>query len=622
MPEHNLLDISNYQEQPGLKRFIDWRVLKDDPLNFEGIWIKSSEGESVDFYPVADFKRQVAGARSVGFLSVQPYHFYYYHVPMDIDADGELEWYILNPTLMAQAFFKSCDGFTFSHPMVDLEDPYIMRFLTYSDTASANAAIAFASKVMAHIHKYLLEVERLFGARPDIYSADWWWSPIARLLLDNGRASELAWVSNYKWIVANYTLGGPIVPAGVRRDHIIAWQRTSTPKPYVKGIPTGMIAPGSNLDIDQWVGSEQQWLDYTGTNVIEVPMTGTYKTTVPMSERGRLTWFSDEDKKVDIAGVCAASDAVFLAMVSQATGTMLVKKDAAFPTWVDRLSVPGLGVVTLDANLFWNKEIDKDKFTARTMWVNETIRAIIDQWRSVAIPYYQWDAKKLEINSATGWHKLAGLVLLMTSTTYVKTGTGVNGMWQTALIDDITKVLRTLMDGGYIPLVPIYLAASWDFYKTYDGDETFKPELMIASGQLAGMGITRVWGKPQAGLMAEVPMGTPLETLSEAWAFVPGNDFAYPYSPKAANMQFFVYSFGRILAKSAFYAGASLSPITSAVWCDTASEMGKSLGATITPPPVVIPPVPIPELVTLQAQVTSIQTKLELLYSTLVDGLK
>ncbi len=344
---------------------------------------------------------------------------------------------------------------------------------------------------------------------------------------------------------------------------------------------------GGQLDWNVFDGSLNEMLNWAGMKGSET-MTGIYKSSVPMAQRGRFAWLSADDKNIDISGACMGVDALMLGMCSQASGNMTVLKDAAFQTWAGRATVPVLGVISMDQNLFWNKEITLPVFQARTMWTNETLRAIIDQWRSEQIPQAEWDAHKLNITAGSGWHKLGGLVLFM-STTMAK-GSQINGMWQQAIVDDLLKPLTTLMQGGYIPSVPIYLMASSAWYKVYDGDSSWVPGARIASKQLAGLGLTRVYGQDEPGLITDAaPMAKPMTAMSELWQYVPADTYTYPIKLTGGiDFQFFVFSFNRLRVSSMFYPVAAITPVTVGVWCDTAANMG--LGTVTTTPPIVVPP--------------------------------
>lgn len=313
-------------------------------------------------------------------------------------------------------------------------------------------------------------------------------------------------------------------------------------------------------------------------------MTGIYNTVVPIANRGHFVWFSSDDKQIDIQSVNTQTEAIFLRCVTQETGNMTVLSDPAFQTWVDRASVP-VAVIGIDQNLAWNKEITLPKWQARTMWENETFKAFINQWRSVPIPQSEWDAEKLNITAVAGWHKINAIVLHMTS--YLTKGSVVNGMWQTAMVDDLLKPLTSLMQGGYIPTVKIYVAASSDWWEMYRTDTTWELSKRIQSGQVAGAGMLRVWGKSTLGLIEEAPMSSPAPTLAELWQYGVDENYTYPVKLDGIEFQFFLYSWNRIRATNVFYKDAIVTPTACGLWCDTAAAMLETLGVAPEEPPVV-----------------------------------
>lgn len=254
------LDISGYQEYDW--KFIDWPALKADPLNFRFIWIKCQEGSllpaDAGSYPLDVVKRQVAGAKSVGFEAINLYHFYWYQLQQNVG--GVWKWVPLDPKAQARAFYETylLSGCEIRHPMTDIEDPLVGQFLTWYDTPTANAALAFARKLNASLQDYHAEIYRLFGVRPDIYTGKWWLDPWNKIMRSNGYDSELAWMDDHRWILADYD-GELSVPSYIPLDNVIAWQRTSTPVPPVQGIPTGHVVPGDALDIDRWMLSDAEF---------------------------------------------------------------------------------------------------------------------------------------------------------------------------------------------------------------------------------------------------------------------------------------------------------------------------------------------------------------------------
>lgn len=381
------------------------------------------------------------------------------------------------------------------------------------------------------------------------------------------------------------------------------WQYSSRIRPPVQGFPYD-----HQYDWNVFYGSVDQMKQWMNKKEITPTMAGTYKTNVLTKDRGHFVWLSGDDKNVDMVGVSAGTDAAFLRMCSQVTGNMTVSKDNAFPIWTDRATKPVVGVVEMDQNLFWNKEIDLNKFKARTMWTNETLKAILEQWHIAQIPQAEWDAKKLNITAKEGWHNISGLVLFM-STTYAKSSL-IGGAWQQAIVDDLLKPLTTLMEGGYIPTVKIYVMASWDWYRVYATNPEWNPAARIANKQLAGLGLTRVWGQSATGLMTEVPMAIPYATLAEVWQHAPADNYVYPISLEEIDFQFFVFSFNRLRANGAFYPGATVTPITCGMWCDTAANMGLGSNVVVPPPePPVDPPVEPPVDPLLEARVKALEDK-------------
>lgn len=580
------LDINAFYQQYPWKK-INWRELKDDPLDFRFIWIKCSEGTDAVSY-VEGAAECVVGARSVGFEAINPYH-YYLHQYADWSS-GAAVWRVISAKDQAQAFYDSAKaaGFAAGHPMMDWEDPLIDQFLQWSDTDSINKAIAFARKLNAHLQAYTYAIRDLFGVLPDAYTGKWWLDKFIPLLIGNGYAAETLWLKDLYYILADYD-GTLNIPDYIPADHVIAWQETSSPVPPVMGIPTGRVVPGDALDIDRWMLSEEQFLLWSGQKENET-MAGTYKTNVPQADRGRFVILSDEDKKVDVAAVCAGVDGLGLAMVSQQVSGMLVKKDGAFQIYAGRATVPAAAIVVMDQDLFWKKEIDLNKFqdsSARNMWNNETLRAMLEQWRSNPIPEAEWNAKKLNISAGDGgWLPISAIWLHMATMINPVHNAQIGGAWQMAIVDDLLKPLTTLMQGGYIPKVPIYVMASGDWYKKYAGDTGWKIGDRIGNGQVAGCGVLRVWGREENGLVTELaPMVTPLDSVRQLWTYVPSESYSYPVTMNGSNFQFFVFSYNRLRATDMFYSGSEITPATCGTWCDTQEAMHKALNWTgeVTP---------------------------------------
>lgn len=440
--------------------------------------------------------------------------------------------------------------------------------------------------------------------RIGIYSATWFTGSHSPPMLE--------WIGDYPLWWAHYYDGG----TGRRT---MSWEdlNNTPPQPFKVWMPTDkfnwtiwqysstIMSPSQNANYD-WNAFDgtlekmKAWVfNKIETEVPTTTMPSIYKEDVPLTTRGNFIIISSSDKQVDLDGVSSGTDAVMMKMCSQATNSMLVAKDAAFPIWVDRATKPVIGLVEMDQNLFWNKEITLPVFQSRNMWTNETFRSIIEQWRSVPISQNEWDAKSLNINANSGWHKLNGLVLMMSTT--VAKASAINGLWQSAIINDILKPLNTLMEGGYIPTIPIYLMASWNWYSFYAADQGWNPKQWLANKQLAGLGVMRPWGQNFTGLITDsAPMATPADKLSDVWQYCPSNDFKYPFNVDGINYSFFVYSYNRLRARDMFYAGtpdSNVSPVTCGLWYDTVEVMAKELGSKVVviPPQIEPPVVPVNE---------------------------
>lgn len=601
------LDINPfYQEQAQYNRLINWPALYDSPLKPRFIWIKVAEGTDGESY-TEGAAREVIGAKSVGFDAINPYH-YYLHRWCDWST-GAAIWREIPVADQALAFFTAAQAANFppGHPMEDWEDPLIDQFLRWSDTESANRAIAYARKLNAHLKAYHLENERLFGCQVDAYTGAWWLDKWVPLLINNGYTSEVAWIGECYYILADYD-GTLNIPDYIPADHVIAWQETSSPVAYfgepVDGIPTGRAVPGDALDIDRWMRSEAEYNEWCGRK----------QEGNPVSDRAHFVLISDEDKNVNVPAICKSVDTIGMMMVNQLVDGMIVHKDTGFQTWAGRATKPVVGVVGLDQDLFWKKEIDLDDFKARNMWSNETIRAILDQWRSAPIPASEWAAQHLNITAASGWHDIKALWLMMQTTTNPKHGSQIGGEWQMAIVEDLLKALTPLMDGGYIPKIPIFVMACHTWYKLYEGDEGWRLKAYIENGQVAGLGVMRTWGsspETEPGLITDVaPMALIADSVSEFWQYEPSAGYAYPFNLDYADYKFFVWSFNRLMASDMFYDGAAVTPAAVGSWNMTAAEVAELLSAEVEP----IDPEPQPEMVTiLKTEYTGLLLKAETL---------
>lgn len=558
------LDCSLYQEQAVYGRFIDWFKLKaDQQYKFQGVWIKIAEGAGTGNYPLVDAKRQVDGAKLASFRAINGYHFYYFQWFSTVAN----RWYQINATEEAQTFadaWLAC-GVPGLHPMSDCEDPFVGKFLTWTDTVSANAAIAFARRLNAHLKKYHEEIAHLIGKKPDIYSGAWWWDRWGTLILQY-YPDEALWWKDYKYILADY-VGGLDLPAGFTPDMVIAWQKTSTPPHPVDGIPTGHVVPGDALDVDQWMGTEEQFEEWCGEEVNT--MAGTYVQTTPQESRASLVVLSDEDT-VDISQVAAGCDAVILKMLAMVE-THLVA-DTQFKQRVG-LAGTALGLLSLDASYLveWSLGVVESE----PWYDSKFLKALLNQWRLVPISEADWSAHILNLRANDGkWAPLRGLVLYLWNTA--------TPLWQLATLKYALKYLTIFMADGHLPKVPVFVLADAAFFRTNDIDAIWQNGLlgMLQNQSIAGVGILEV-GKP--GLFTEVPLATPLASVGDIFQFRPSNTYKYSFVPYGfeTDVWFDIYSWNR------FKVAGIPAPLMVGCWCDTVEEMKEFLGVTNPPPPPV-----------------------------------
>lgn len=450
----NGLDIlAEYQEQAAYGKFIDWTALKADPLNFRFIWIKCSEGGEDAAY-IEGAARCVRGARSVNFEAVNPYH-YYLHL-----------WYgqIMSATYQANAFYRSAQasGFGKCRPMTDLEDPQIKAPCTFTDTEGANRAVAFARNLSKNLKAYHEAIAALFGVKPDIYTGKWWLDYWVPLLIKNGYGVEVAWMNDYRFILADYN-GGLDYPDYIPRDHVIAWQKTSSPVPPVQGIPTGRVVPGDALDIDQWLLGEPEFLEWAKG---EQPM-ATRAYLIPPETCARILTLTQEDARSTVApkdwGVTAV---IIRAGASTGPGTWTVAVDLAWDPHQKAAqadAVPNVLWFELDPAWYrWNN-VDEGMVTDRSGHPDRqpVLQQILRCW--YGDPTATWEQMKSA--PAANWRKISGILLSQFNTVYQ--GQDVGDLWFTLSIADIFDQLRALMDGLQIPTVPLVLQISPELLQKY-----------------------------------------------------------------------------------------------------------------------------------------------------------
>lgn len=576
------LDISPYQENPPYNQFINWQELKADPLNFRFIWIKCSEGTDDTGY-IETAARQVAGAKSVNFEAINPYHYYLYQW-YSVEAG---KWNVLSATEQAAAFYAASKaaGFPTHHPMTDIEDPLVGQFLQWHDTPTANAALAFAKKLNAHLKSYHEEIMRLFGVRPDIYTGAWWWDRMGSLLLSYA-PGECAWWADYKFILADYD-GSLNYPLGIPASQVIAWQLTSTPVPPVRGIPTGHSTPGDALDIDVWMQSDEEFRIWAGQGENST-MASIHNQLTPQADRAKILTLKG-NQKITVTPANLSADAVILEMGGTdlwENGHMklFVKDNFAARCDLYAETMPVIGNFKLNVRWFSENDVDLDALRAWQLENNRVLNAVIQGWCAEAV---NWD--KILAGTAK-WHPLSALRIEMTDTDWYQDQTAVS-LWQAAGLLCIIEKIKSLQGAGKIPTIPVILYTGPWWLAMYDKDEF---EIQVLQSEAY-----KSWLWLELGQWVRTSTAT-FDDLAAIFAFPPEDTFIfksglYTY-PEGYFKRIIAHEFTGQAQKCKTVTDAAGNPtaVNLSLWCDTPAEMYEFLGfeAGTTPPeePPVEPP--------------------------------
>jgi len=563
-----ICDISEYQP------VIDWPRLAELGV---GIIVRCGQSNFED----GRFQEHYAKALAAGV----PVGIYFFFQPN------------LGPEVQITEFLRIYNGLAVKPKVISLD----VENIAYTDANGTKINILPPSPEIHSVWlmQWLQAVEKATGITPGIYTrADYWdaWVRRSGTKKVNYNGTEYTmpdWSHYWLWIASWTNYSSDIrMPKDWKTWKV--WQYEGG-----TGRQDGITGP---VDLNSYNGTQDQMIEFFGAKSKPMTPSGIYKQTVTNANKATFTLFSDDDKTVPVDKI--TSDLIMLKMVGQDTGTMLTHDDTAFKIRAGRVTNrPVFGWVNLDANMFWNKEITLPVFQNRGMYDNETVKSILKQWRVNAFTDNDWNNKTLNLKADDGgWIKLSGLVFLLYVTTYKAAGTYINGLWQMALLMDQLKVFKTLMDGGYIPKVPMYVAAPAVFYKFYATDPTFANLKNVT--QLSGIGIVETGA---AGLFTEAPMTTPLETMADIFKYRPADSYQYSFIPDGINPMFCLYSQNRFRV-SGF--GGTLSV---GLWSDTVVEMYKTLGysGAITPPvePPIEPPITPtdPDLAAVAARVTALE---------------
>lgn len=555
----NGLDISSYQEQPAYGKLIDWTALKADPFNFRFIWIKCAEGTDSTGY-VKDATRQAAGAKSVKFEAVNPYHFYYFQW----FSTAANRWYTLNAADQARAFRNAAQdaGMLICHPMTDIEDPFVGQFLVWSDTATADKALAFARRLNAHLKAYHEAVEFEFGVKPDIYTGAWWWDRMGVLLLANYPA-ECEWWGAYRFILADY-VGGLDYPGGIAADQVIAWQFTSTPTPPVQGIPTGHVVPGDALDCDRWMLSETEFLKWTGQNGGNT-MAGIYKTDVPLEDRAWVMEYRPDEKWTtaptpDNPGV----DAVILPMINMpwdGSHTRILVEPTFASRFTELGNIPVIAKVNVDAGFITTEGHQEQEVDGHTVWQNWVVTKMLD-----ALHIGPWTQGNL---NPADFRQIKAIIFEQTTEMdHQNPPREIGAFWQTKFFRYIVNHWRVLVQAGAVPNVPLLLKSNPEWLEKY--------QVWTGCADWLYLDISQ----PQLESTASYP------DLWSIYKFAVWNDFKYSFIPEGYEKRVMLFEFSNGKQRLSFLTGNNLAYLSKAF--DNAAGLSAFLNTAPPPPP---PPV-------------------------------
>lgn len=197
----------------------------------EFFYLKASEGARSGHPEAADdkYSSHRLGAIGTG-KPFGPYHF----LTMFQKAEDQVQW------------LRACaPDATPLPPILDAEQ-HIYE--------PPNSAIPLYRK-QTHVHNWLLAAEQTFGRKPLIYTGGYWWK-------DN--IGDVPWAKDYQYIIAAYLFykmpipttfnpywpGPRILPPGVPRENVIAWQ-------YAGDIPNNGLYPWATGTQDFNVGDEK-----------------------------------------------------------------------------------------------------------------------------------------------------------------------------------------------------------------------------------------------------------------------------------------------------------------------------------------------------------------------------
>ncbi len=425
---------------------------------------------------------------------------------------------------------------------------------------------------------WLTEIEKATGNTPGIYTRADYWNLWTLRIYD--------WAHFFLWI-ASWTNYSSNIRMPLDWKVWTVWQ-------WIGGEnrQDGVIGP---VDGNYFNGSQANMVAYfTVETPKETLVTNTYKTDVLINDRAFGTALTIDDPREDMPAIAAASNFVMLQVGGSegqpGSGNELHSDGDTFRIRADRAHANGLmvgGWFTLDAGYCLWREFMFDgvsDYRKRPFTASETLKTFLETWRKLGT--FGWD----KLNADDGnWHPMDMIVLSVYETT-THIGKGISGAWQVAVIDDMVKYLKILMDGGYIPQVPVYVYSVPGFFQKYDTDLSVYLNNSLINKSISGIGMgDPLWPQIQS---ADT---WPLAEVSKSFRY--SNEYKYPFVPFGCEgaVKFFMYSWDRFLVKEVMNRDGSPRTVAVITWCDTPAGMKKELNfGVVVPAPVEPPPPPPP----------------------------
>lgn len=392
----------------------------------------------------------------------------------------------------------------------------------------------------------------------------------------------------------------------------LIWQHSS------RIIPTyaGKTAPAYHqYDHNLWLGSEAElyaWAKVEGTATPpppvvppEVNVANIHNVNTPQKERARLVTVEANQKVASWEGL--GVDAVILPCGSmtydKAAGKCNVSAEPTFQVRCGMAAagqdVPVLARFKLDAGAWLKGQLTSFE-AEKPLKENIITKALVTGLHNGT---WSWD--KI-LTGKAAWLPFSAIVLQLTETDGWPTGTQVGDDWQTRIVKTVTDHIAYLQTAGYMPKVPVLIYTGMWFLDMYPQDGSL--HLWLNN--------RKDWLYLMLGEWTLYSTAT-FTTLAEIFAYPPGDDFTFTGGyPDGYFERIMAHEFSSQYqrVKTIVDADGNPTPISLALWCDTAAAMYAFLGLTAPEPEQPPEPEEPPEEDgDLEARVTRLENEMDAL---------